>query len=71
MFDRMSPEKLARAKGKASNTNRRNALADVANGFGVTASERRIANEILTEEVGSFRSWRLKNQSKKKARGSF
>ncbi|MFB4280884.1 hypothetical protein ACBJ59_36730 [Nonomuraea sp. MTCD27] len=71
MRDRMSPEQLARAKGKSDNTNRRNALAHIANGYGVTDTERRIAEDILDEEVGAFRAWRLKGQAKKKARGSF
>lgn len=76
MRDRMPPGMLARAKGQSDNTNRRNVLAELANGHAggnkaATGAERRIAEEILHEEVGAREAKRLIKQAQKRARGSF
>lgn len=59
MFDRMPPEKLARAKGQAATTNRRNKLALDANGFGVGRPAKQAAEAQLIRELGSRRAKKL------------
>jgi hypothetical protein len=66
MFDRMSPEKLARAKSQAHNTNRRNELAHRANGFGVSRAEKRNAEAALIGEVGAGEAKKLMRQAEDK-----
>lgn len=76
MFDRMSPEKLARAKGQAQGTNEVNSLAYLANGYrndsqGATGAEKRIAENLLVEKLGRRRADRLIRETAKKVRDSF
>lgn len=76
MFDRMPPEKLARAKGRAQNTNEVSALVGLANGYrnegeGATAAERRIAENLLIEKFGRGKARRWMRQDMKKIRDSF
>lgn len=59
MFDRMPPEKLARAKGQAKTTNRRNALAHQANGFDTSRAEQARARADLVAEVGERKANKL------------
>jgi hypothetical protein len=71
MFDRMSPEKLARAKSQAHNTNHLNQLAHTANGFGVSRDEQRKAEAELVRQRGERDSKRRIKDAARKARGSF
>lgn len=76
MFDRMSPEKLARAKGQAQSTNEINALALLANGYrsssqGATGAESRIAEGLLIERFGRRKANRLIQQTARKIRDTF
>ena len=76
MFDRMSPQKLARAKGQSTNTNQLNAIAHVAGGYGgngqgATGGERRVAEDLLVDLVGARKADRLIKQARKKVRDSF
>ncbi|MEV0382454.1 hypothetical protein [Nonomuraea sp. NPDC050643] len=71
MFDRMPPNKLARAKGQTNKTNELNALAHLANGYGgngqgCTGAESRIAQELLIDRVGLRKAKRLMDQSVKR-----
>jgi hypothetical protein len=60
MFDRMPPEKLARAKGQAQQAGEAGELARAANGHGVTAAERRKAEETLVRTFGKRKAAQLK-----------
>lgn len=71
MFDRMSPEKLARAKGQAQTTNQLNPIARVANGFGVSRADKLAAQAKLAEQVGEKKAKRLMRDAARQARGSF
>lgn len=72
MFDRMSPKKLARAKG----TDELSALAHVAVGYGTggdsaSAAERRAAQDLLADKVSPRQAERLKKQAMRRVRGGF
>ena len=66
MRDRMPPEMLARAKGQAHNTNKRNQLAEVANGFGVDRKAKRDAHAQLVDEVGEAKAAKLMRQASRR-----
>ena len=67
MFDRMSPEKLARAKGQAKTTNRRNDLAHAANGFETSRAGQARARADLEREVGEREAKKLIKEAANKA----
>ncbi|GAA2860350.1 hypothetical protein [Nonomuraea rubra] len=60
MFDRMPPEKLAKAKGQAQQAGEASKLARAANGHGVTGAERRKAEETLVRTFGKRKAAQLK-----------
>ena len=71
MFDRMKPEKLARAKRQSVTTNELNALAHVASGYGgngtsATDAERRITEGILIDKVGERKAASLIRQARRR-----
>lgn len=72
MWDRMSPEKLARAKG----TDEASALAHVASGYGAngqgaTAAERRAAEDLLLDKVSAREAKKLMKAATRKVRTTF
>jgi hypothetical protein len=72
MWDRMSPEKLARAKG----TDEASALAHIASGYGTggqsaTAAERRAAEALLLDKVSPREAKRLMKAATRKVRDTF
>ena len=71
MFDRMKPEKLARAKRQSVTTNELNALAHVASGYGgngasATNAEKRIAQDLLLDKVGEREAKKLIGQARRR-----
>jgi len=71
MFDRMSPEKLARVRRQGVTTNELNALAHVASGYGgngasATNAEKRIAEGLLIDKVGPGKAKQLVRQARRR-----
>jgi uncharacterized sporulation protein YeaH/YhbH (DUF444 family) len=67
MFDRMSPQQLAKAKGQASTTNHIRALATAANGHGSTRQQQRKAEAELERALGSRRAKKAKEDALRSA----
>ena len=67
MRSRMTPEQLAKVKGKAASGNELHQLASTANGFGVTRAAKEKADADLVKQVGKRKAERLKEDAAQRA----